>query len=190
VFERVFGRNGLLRRCESTVILSTHSGECGAQSRERGQSIYLTFNAVRHLPSADNIIALGRDGAIVEHGNFHKLQNAGGYIQSLDIMAGTSRDTGDANNREAESQLTKKLTAAAEGVDDLKQTMDTSIWMYYARSLGWFRIAAFVLLLGVYGGIGSFRCKPYSAIFSWCALTRIKTNMRIRRCLAHMVGIH
>ena len=28
VFERVFGREGLLRQSESTVILSTHSGEC------------------------------------------------------------------------------------------------------------------------------------------------------------------
>ncbi|KAK0636055.1 P-loop containing nucleoside triphosphate hydrolase protein [Bombardia bombarda] len=49
VFRRVFSAEGILRRKrKSTVVLCTHS--------------------VRHLPSADHIVALGFDGSLVEQG--------------------------------------------------------------------------------------------------------------------------
>lgn len=46
VFRRVFDSSGLIRRRGATAVLCTHS--------------------IRHLPSADHIIALGKDGAVVE----------------------------------------------------------------------------------------------------------------------------
>jgi ATP-binding cassette, subfamily C (CFTR/MRP), member 1 len=162
VFERVFGPDGLLRRSESTAILSTHSGEW---IRNQGASAkYLTSIAVQHLPAADNIIVLDQNGAIIEQGSFDKLKNAGGYVQKLDVTAGTSRSSCGAGERDSEPELTKMLTATAGGTDDLEQKMDRSIWVYYARALGWFRIAAFVVLLAIKAGFECFRCQSQSAL--------------------------
>ncbi|KAI0843264.1 P-loop containing nucleoside triphosphate hydrolase protein [Hypoxylon sp. FL0890] len=65
VYHKVFSRDGLLRRRNSTVVLCTHS--------------------IKHLPSADHIIALGSDGSLVEQGSFPDLITNKGYIQSLGV---------------------------------------------------------------------------------------------------------
>ena len=180
MFERVFGRDGLLRRSDSTVILSTHSGECFRI--QRGRTRYLTSVAVRHLPSADDIIALGQNGAIFEQGSFDKLKTAGGYVQSLGVAAGTSGSNIDVVEHKAESQLTMRLTAATLDTDDLQQKTDASVWMYYARALGWVRIASFVLLLAISAGFESFRCQynlptTSSYVFTEVELKRERTDV-------------
>ncbi|KAL7925630.1 multidrug resistance-associated protein [Trichoderma austrokoningii] len=46
----------------------------------------LSTHAVRHLPSADHIIALSQDGLVVEQGTFDDLAFLGGYVQSLEVQ--------------------------------------------------------------------------------------------------------
>ncbi|KAI0142611.1 ABC transporter type 1, transmembrane domain-containing protein [Hypoxylon sp. NC0597] len=65
VYRKVFSRDGLLRRRNATVVLCTHS--------------------VKHLPTADHIIALGSDGSLVEQGCFPDLMANKRYVQSLGI---------------------------------------------------------------------------------------------------------
>ncbi|QGA14283.1 hypothetical protein EYB26_001936 [Talaromyces marneffei] len=61
VFRAIFPPTGLLRRRNATAVLCTHS--------------------VKHLPSADHIVALGSDGKIVEQGPFLDLMtNDFGYV--------------------------------------------------------------------------------------------------------------
>ncbi|RYP53067.1 hypothetical protein DL768_001844 [Monosporascus sp. mg162] len=134
VFERVFSRDGLLRRINCTVILSTHS--------------------IQHLPEADDIIALGKNGEVVEQGTFAALKNAGGYVQRLKVMDRSIRSSEDAGRGE-EAVLTRQITAGIEEPDDPTQTADFGVWKYYANALGWFRIALFILLLSVNSGAGS-----------------------------------
>jgi ATP-binding cassette subfamily C (CFTR/MRP) protein 1 len=63
VFERLFDRQGLLRKWGTTVVMATH--------------------AVNILPQADQIIALGSDGAISEQGTFAELNSRDGYVRSF-----------------------------------------------------------------------------------------------------------
>lgn len=81
VFDHVFSAQGLLRSNGTTVILSTHT--------------------IGHLPSADHIIALGKDGKIVEQGTFAELNSASGYIQGLAV------------NDTAKSEATKEVVVEA-----------------------------------------------------------------------------
>ncbi|KAK5989809.1 ABC transporter FGM5 [Cladobotryum mycophilum] len=69
VFQRVFGRDGLVRRRNTTAIICTHS--------------------VRHLSSADHIIALG---PIVEQGTFEDLVAGGNYLHRLGVTVADRRD--------------------------------------------------------------------------------------------------
>jgi ABC-type multidrug transport system fused ATPase/permease subunit len=71
VFRAVFPPTGLLRRRNATAVLCTHS--------------------VKHLPSADHIVALGSDGKIVEQGPFLDLMiNEAGYVYSLGAKESSS----------------------------------------------------------------------------------------------------
>ncbi|KAI0879864.1 P-loop containing nucleoside triphosphate hydrolase protein [Annulohypoxylon maeteangense] len=65
VYHKVFSRDGLLRLRNATVVLCTHS--------------------IKHLPSADHIIALGSDGSIIEQGPFPDLMVNNSYVQNLGI---------------------------------------------------------------------------------------------------------
>lgn len=114
-------------------------------------------------------MVLGKNGAIVERGSYEKLKNARGYVQSLDLAAGTGMNSSNAGEpreqreeREVRSELTAQELAAAataeSDANDIKQTTDASTWMYYARALGWFRIAALVLLLTIKAALGCLQC--------------------------------
>jgi ATP-binding cassette, subfamily C (CFTR/MRP), member 1 len=75
VFHWVFGPDGLIRRRNATAILCTHS--------------------VRHLPSADHIIALGTDGCLIEQGTFADLVANENYVHSLGVVV-VAKPGGDA----------------------------------------------------------------------------------------------
>ncbi|UKZ56958.1 hypothetical protein TrVGV298_010806 [Trichoderma virens] len=72
VFRRVFSADGIIRRRNATAVLCTHS--------------------VRHLPSADHVIALSQDGLISEQGTFEDLDALGGYVHSLKVKAVNKSD--------------------------------------------------------------------------------------------------
>lgn len=66
VFDRVFGPDGVLtKQRHATTILCTHS--------------------VRHLPSAEHIVALDVNGTIVEQGDFQTLLANRSYVHSLGV---------------------------------------------------------------------------------------------------------
>jgi ABC-type multidrug transport system fused ATPase/permease subunit len=135
VFLRVFGPQGLLRRRRATVVLCTHT--------------------IRHLPSADNIVALGVDGSIVEQGTLGDLTGNTGskYVQSLGI-------SGDANGipftfkplkSEEFAGVRVEGPAIAEPaafsyVDDKDRMMgDSTVYRHYLASLGKRSLVAFVV---------------------------------------------
>jgi ABC-type multidrug transport system ATPase subunit len=63
VFSRLLGRNGLLRQLSCTVILVTH--------------------AAHRLSYAENIVALGARGTVLEQGSFRNLVQRNGYVAGL-----------------------------------------------------------------------------------------------------------
>lgn len=94
VFRKVFSANGVLRRREATVILSTHS--------------------VRYLPLADHIIALDENGTISEQGTFQELVANRGYVYGLNVEdSSDQRAFGEENLPTDAAKQAAKLTAAA-----------------------------------------------------------------------------
>jgi ATP-binding cassette, subfamily C (CFTR/MRP), member 1 len=103
---------------------------------------------VHRLPEADEIIALGPNGEIREQGSFEQLRNAGGYVQSLDVVAKMRKqEEADDSSSGTESTGEKAVAPVAEEPDDMGKTTDRAVWKYYLSSLGWWRIIILLLLL-------------------------------------------
>jgi ABC-type multidrug transport system fused ATPase/permease subunit len=135
VFRQVFGPNGLLRRRGSTVVLCTHS--------------------VRHLPTADYIIAL-ENGSVAEQGTFIHLSTRAGYVQRLGVgLKQESNDTtaddepGPCPEQEGQTVAGKQLeptiivgrtqscTPIAPEVAAARQVGDATVYKLYFKSMGW-----------------------------------------------------
>jgi ATP-binding cassette, subfamily C (CFTR/MRP), member 1 len=130
VFQRVFGQDGLIRRRNATSVLCTHT--------------------VRHLPSADHIIALGRDGIIVEQGTFDKLMANHDYVHSLGFKAvEASRQIPSDTLMEAKSVLVQQVPmdlVPSIALDERDRMMgDRTVYRYYLASLGKISITAFLV---------------------------------------------
>ncbi|TVY83913.1 ABC transporter FUM19 [Lachnellula suecica] len=135
VFSRIFGPEGLLSRRNATSVLSTHT--------------------VRHLPSADHIIALGADGNIVEQGSFDSLVSNMNYVHSLGVEPkieyAKSKDnaTSIVAPEQEWSALGRVATATSlpPGRADEKNRMmgDSTVFRHYLRSLGKRPIIAFIV---------------------------------------------
>lgn len=134
VFRRVFGPAGLLRRRNSTVVLCTHT--------------------IRHLPSADHIIALRADGTIAEQGDYQRLMAEGKYIHSLGIQetdyikSGESYTTIDVGGgKKLIDNIGPTIQPFATSYLDQKDRMmgDPTVHRHYLASLGKKSILAFIV---------------------------------------------
>jgi ABC-type multidrug transport system fused ATPase/permease subunit len=130
VFQRVFGPDGLLRSRNATSVLCTHT--------------------VRHLPSADHIVALGGDGTIVEQGTFDSLVANHEYIHSLGIKAvdlpvhadgSTPLEATPPTVNEAPTELVPSISLG----DRDRMMGDSTVYRYYLGSLGKTSITAFLV---------------------------------------------
>lgn len=130
VFNRVFGRQGLLRKSKSTVILATHA-----------------VNLLRH---ADKIIVLGNDGAILEQGSFGELvETDGGYVKEAAKMLDEDAIKLLTEHQDIEYSLQspepeKKCVDASE--DPKRQSGDWSLYTYFFSRVGTKITIAFVIL--------------------------------------------
>ena len=134
VFRRVFGPDGLLRRRNVTVVLCTHT--------------------VRHLPSADHIVALAADGTVVEQGTFHNLIANKKYVESLGIKpidgVRSAPSTTPVEAEEPAPSAGKKAPiaqiVASSHLDEKDRMMgDPTVHRHYLASLGKRSITAFMI---------------------------------------------
>jgi ABC-type multidrug transport system fused ATPase/permease subunit len=146
VFRKVLGPSGLLRRRRATVVLCTHS--------------------VRHLPSADYILALG-EGTIVEQGNFNDLMAHQGYVQRLGLKGTSNGDSSLEETssvksvQESKSQLlrattTTKLVSIAPNSDESRQLGDKTVYKHYFKSMGLILAASSLFSAALWGFFTSF----------------------------------
>ncbi|KAL7922301.1 multidrug resistance-like protein [Trichoderma austrokoningii] len=144
IFKNLFSsRTGLLRRWKSTVLLATQS--------------------VDFLASADHIIALGRDGKIIEQGSFERLSMADGYVQSLMADKSTVAATDvhqDEQISESAAEAVPKVEYKAKQVeikdDKRRQTGDSTVYKYYFGSIGTVFIVTLLVLEVIWAFLQSF----------------------------------
>lgn len=139
VFENVFGTDGIIKRRKATAVLCTHS--------------------IRHLPSADHIIALSPDGKIVEQGNFDELIANQNYVHGLGIKFKHAADqvslTSSASAEEQTEVSTANHLALANTVSgsiagviersSSQPNRDRSVYKHYYQSIGFWPVLFFVL---------------------------------------------
>lgn len=115
VFREVVGPHGLARKHNITVILATH--------------------AVKFLPYADHIIALGANGKIEQEGSFDELRSRPGYTRNLTINNQTHHQKEPA----ADTQVKVEGVGISEQVaqqDLSRQLGNFAIYRYYLRVAG------------------------------------------------------
>ncbi len=146
VFRQVFGPDGLLRRRRTTVVLCTHS--------------------IRHLPTADYIIALG-NGTVIEQGTFNELMARDGYIHRLGLRGGSESDTSSEAVTSSEKhdvkteagELRNASTNAAFAELDTgksRQTGDRTVYKHYFKSMGVFLATSSLFFAALWGFFTNF----------------------------------
>ncbi|XXG97918.1 hypothetical protein Hte_004234 [Hypoxylon texense] len=132
VFRRVFSSTGLLRRRNATVVLCTHS--------------------IKHLPSADHIIALGSEGNLVEQGSFSDLIENQSYVQGLGVKESDASQPGNEIQVETAGLTTTRGGPTPVPTDKTAHKMqeqgrmigDTAVYGHYFSRIGKVIIAAIV----------------------------------------------
>ena len=118
---------------------------------------------VNLLPSADYIIALGKNGEVVEQGKFQELNAIDGYVRSFAIQHAKSYP--DAVE-DAPSKITlepKQIPALVDAMDEKKRQLgDMSVYMYYFKSIGTMTTILFFLYSALFAGLSTIRSEYYA----------------------------
>lgn len=142
VFLRVFGPDGIIKQRNATAVLCTHS--------------------IRHLPSADRVVAVGPDGTIVEQGTFEDLVANQKYIHSLGIKVKSpeQKSLGSAASVKDEdappdlllrAKTTTDINAGSEKDGQTRLTGDRSVYKHYFQSVGFWPVFWFFMIAVVCG---------------------------------------
>lgn len=134
VFSRVFGREGLLRQMQCTIVLATHS--------------------VRWAAQADSIVVVS-EGRIVADGHYDTLIKIPGLWDmhcSSDQGAATEEEEDSAQNRSQDPEKRDKKTpdvkpeTKTEPNDDYRRKGHAGTLMYYLKCFGTVRSALYIAL--------------------------------------------
>ncbi|KAF2731990.1 ABC multidrug transporter-like protein [Polyplosphaeria fusca] len=122
VWHSLFGREGLLRRCRSTVLIASSS--------------------TKRLPYSDHIVALTGNGRIAEQGTFEKLNRSGGYVSSFDLPPPDWDFAPEKHVYEEPPKYTERASSNKVTEDDIqaetnRRTGDVAIYLYYIKAVGW-----------------------------------------------------
>ncbi|CAJ2506119.1 Uu.00g002490.m01.CDS01 [Anthostomella pinea] len=168
VWHSLLGRDGLLRRCRSTVLI--------------------TSSSVRRLPYCDWVIALGNEGRIVEQGSFDTLNGTGGYVSSFDLPppdwdSAPEELTYASPPRYTERPIHEKVTEEDVQAETNRRTGDVAIYLYYIRSVGWIPTLIFIASITIFIFGQSF---PTIWVKMWAEYNQEFPNQR----LGYYLGIY
>ncbi|KAF2707684.1 hypothetical protein K504DRAFT_483031 [Pleomassaria siparia CBS 279.74] len=135
VWHSLFGREGLLRRYRSTILIASSSA--------------------KRLPYCDHIIALNSNGKIVEKGSFDELNRTGGYVSSFDLPPPDWDFSPQKHLYEDPPKYTEKVTSNKATEEDVQAkanrfTGDSAIYLYYVRTVGWTPTLIFIVSITIF----------------------------------------
>ncbi|KAJ4024229.1 hypothetical protein NW766_000461 [Fusarium irregulare] len=137
IFTQVFGKEGLLRKNGTTIILATH--------------------AVNRLPESDFVIVLDKGGKLIEQGTYSDLRSGEGYIHNLDISNHEEHDQTETEVKvEPEKEKTETKIQAKEE-EPTEVPSDRTVFMYYFKSNGVHNMFFQAFLIASAGVITAFR---------------------------------
>ena len=163
IFQSVLGAQGLCHRHGVTTILATHSRtykqsiptphllQC-LSLRERLMIEYLTDEAVKNVASQANIIVLCNQGRIVDQGTLKELETRNQYVAKL--TAGKDEGTRSKDATKASDFIGEhEVKESADILELARQTGDTSVYLYFVKSVGWVRCLIFMtnMIIVIFG---------------------------------------
>jgi ATP-binding cassette, subfamily C (CFTR/MRP), member 1 len=130
-------------------------------------SVCLVENAnhravVHLLPFADHIVALGRNGEVMEQGTFDQLSSKDGYVQSLSIKeADASSPTTDIESEPASSILGSNLEMPLDCniTASSRQLGDMTVYWYYFKATGLISALIFLIAELIFTTLEYFPCE-------------------------------
>ncbi|TKA78197.1 hypothetical protein B0A49_05202 [Cryomyces minteri] len=134
IFHRVFGRNGILKRSNTTVVLATHS--------------------IHWTSYVDKIVVLD-SGTIVEDGTYRSLSSRPGYLQHLKIQRDIEPvedgvETASVHELVVEEPGTSSVHAAflTDGENPVnRRSGDIRTLLFWLATVGWKHLAVYTILL-------------------------------------------
>ncbi|KAH7091601.1 P-loop containing nucleoside triphosphate hydrolase protein [Paraphoma chrysanthemicola] len=135
IWHSLFGRDGLLKRCRTTVLVASSSS--------------------KRLPYCDHIVALSKEGTIAEQGTFEKLNSSGGYVSGFDLALPDWNYIPASNEYEApprytELQVATQVTEEEMQAEANRRTGDVAIYRYYVGSVGWIPTIIFIVSISIF----------------------------------------
>lgn len=109
----------------------------------------------KRLPYCDHVIALDKEGTIVEQGTFDKLNSGGGYVSSFDLPPPDWDFTPEKHLYEAPPRYTERPNNSKVTEEDIqaetnRRTGDAAIYLYYVRSVGWTPTLIFIVSITIF----------------------------------------
>ncbi|PGH20053.1 hypothetical protein AJ80_03703 [Polytolypa hystricis UAMH7299] len=170
IFHALFDADGMLRRSNTTVIMTT--------------------NSLHRLPFADHIIALNHAGQIAEQGTFQELNaKESGYIRSLSIENQDEfQFEGSKEKAKPDAAIQQQLPLSNPETDlpiedDDRRTGDMTVYWYYTKMIGVFRGVLFVLFVIAYVFFLAF---PSIWVQRWTAESEVLPHYR----LGYWLGVY
>lgn len=103
---------------------------------------------MKRVPYADHIVVLDTDGFITEQGTFKALDSAGGYVSSFSLASPEWKFEGRPRTTKEKSDIKTSAVEAKEmEIDEHSNSGDVSIYLYYARSIGWLPTMTFIVAI-------------------------------------------
>lgn len=114
-----------------------------------------TWPVAKRLPYCDHIVALDKEGSIVEQGSFDKLNGSGGYVSNFDLPLPDWNFTPEKHLYEAPPRYTERPSSSKITEEDIqaetnRRTGDAAVYLYYVRSVGWIPTAIFIISITIF----------------------------------------
>lgn len=116
-FAAIFGRNGLLRKRRTTIIMATHNGMQAL--RFVFLAVFADYVPAQWFPYADRLIVLGENGTITGDGSFESLKDSNDYIRGLQFRHSSDEESGgDEVDSQAPEVIQKSEESAGQSIQD------------------------------------------------------------------------
>ncbi|KAH7407958.1 ABC multidrug transporter [Cadophora sp. MPI-SDFR-AT-0126] len=168
VFHNLFGRSGILRKHNTTTMI--------------------TSSSAKRLPYSDHIIILSSGGQVAEQGNFKELSVSGGYVSSFELPP---PDWNYEPPRLVKGILKKQLTESPLPSSQLqsspeksnRQTGDVAVYLYYVKAVGWIPTLIFIIAISAF-----VFCMSFPTIWiKWWAASNVEAP---NQNLGYYLGIY
>jgi ATP-binding cassette subfamily C (CFTR/MRP) protein 1 len=114
------------------------------------------FAIAKRLPYSDHIVALDKEGRIVEQGTFEKLNISGGFVSGFDLALPDWDYSPEKHGYEAPPRYTERQASSTQLTEDdvqaeaNRRTGDTAIYLYYIHSVGWIPTIIFMVSIVIF----------------------------------------